>query len=246
MSACSANKIQIAPTSLEQLSLFKGCGANFMEKLTKSGHEHRHPKGKLLCLHGDEAEHFFIIKSGWVKLFRETIDGTQAITDILSHNSVFGETAIFENGVYAYSAEIVKPAIIASYPIDLLKSEIESNHKLAMNMLRSMAHHRRQQDKEIEHLELQNAPQRIGCFLLKLTPQDAEGPVTIHLPYDKTLIAARLGMQPETFSRALGKLKKSAGVTIKGATVEMDSLKQLIQFACAACSSKFPCDDLTK
>ncbi len=30
------------------------------------------------------ADRFYIIKSGWIKLFRETLDGVQAVVDILS------------------------------------------------------------------------------------------------------------------------------------------------------------------
>jgi CRP-like cAMP-binding protein len=92
---------------------------------------------------------------------------------------------------------------------------------------------------------VQNAPQRIGCFLLRLANQTAlDNTITIHLPYDKTLVASRLGMQPETFSRALAKLKEKTGIRIKGATIEMESLNQLSDFSCAACSSSFPCKDL--
>ena len=111
-------------------------------------------------------------------------------------------------------------------------------------MLSAMARYRRRQDQELEHRTIQNAPQRIGCFLLRLTRQDAEGPVTIHLPYDKTLVASRLGMQPETFSRALAKLRDATGITVRGATIEMDSLDRLVRYSCAACSSEFPCQDL--
>jgi len=185
-----------------------------------------------------------VIKSGWVKLFRETLDGAQAVVDILTTNHIFGETAIFEDGNYPYSAEIVETAEIISLPISELKAEIENNNKLALAMLSSMARYRRQQDTEIEHLSIQNAPQRIGCFLLRLANQNETGEVKIHLPYDKTLVASRLGMQPETFSRALAKLRDKTGIHVKGATIEMDSLEQLTRYSCAACSSEFPCKDL--
>lgn len=107
-----------------------------------------------------------------------------------------------------------------------------------------MARYRRQQDRELEHRTIQNAPQRIGCFLLRLTNQEEEGSVKIHLPYDKTLVASRLGMQPETFSRALNKLKDKTGIRVKGATVELDNLEQLTSYSCSACSSEFPCKDI--
>jgi CRP-like cAMP-binding protein len=201
-------------------------------------------KGKILFIHGDNAARFYFVKSGWVKLFRETLDGAQSVADILSSGHIFGETALFEEDVYPYSAEVVEDAEIVSLPLSVLKEEIETNNKMALSMLNSMAKYRRQQDEEIEHRSIQNASQRIGCFLLRLANQGQVGPVTIHLPYDKTLVASRLGMQPETFSRALSKLKDKTGLYVKGATIELDSLDQLAEYSCSACSSEFPCKDL--
>jgi len=152
--------------------------------------------------------------------------------------------AFFENDVYPYSAEVAEQSTLIILPLSLLKTEIEQNPKMAHAMLSAMARYRKQQDQEIEHRTLQTAPQRVGCFLLRLADQGREGPVVIHLPYDKTLLASRLGMQPETFSRALSRLREATGIRIKGATIEMESLEQLTSFSCSACSSEFPCKDL--
>ena len=232
-------------SSFTNISLFKGGSDAFLQALETDAQTLRLEKGQILFIHEDPAEHFFYVKNGWVKLFRETLDGTQSIVDILPENHIFGETSIFENSLYPYSAEVVEPGEIIKLPMRHLKTEIENNNVLALNMLASMARYRRQQDREIEHRTIQNAPQRIGCFLLRLANQDEEGAVTIHLPYDKTLVASRLGMQPETFSRALSKLKNITGIKIQGATIQMDSLDQLVQYSCAACSSEFPCKDLS-
>jgi len=236
--------VQQTDIDLNKISIFKKCSADFFSRIADQTNLQHHSKGKILFIHGDEAKRLYVIKSGWVKLFRETLDGTQAIVDILPAGHVFGETAIFEQNIYPYSAEVVEPGEILSIPLRELKSEIENNNDMALGMLGSMARYRRQMDKEIEHRSIQNAPQRIGCFLLRLADQTLEGPMKIHLPYDKTLVASRLGMQPETFSRALGKLRNQTGIRVKGATVELDDLNQLVDYSCAACSSEFPCKDL--
>lgn len=229
---------------LSGVRLFETCGDEFFAKTASNAQIQKHGKGKVLFLHGDEAKHFYYIQSGWVKLFRETLDGTQAVVDIFTKGHIFGDTSIFEDGLYPYSAEIVEPAEIIALPLAPLKEEIENNSKFAYAMLNSMAKYRRQQDREIEHRSIQNASQRIGCFLLRLTQQDEDGSVKIHLPYDKMLVASRLGMQPETFSRALKKLQQETEIEVKGATISMKSLDNLVGYSCAACSSEFPCKDL--
>jgi CRP-like cAMP-binding protein len=91
---------------------------------------------------------------------------------------------------------------------------------------------------------VQSAPQRIGCFLLRLCKAQEEGEVTLHLPYDKTLIAARLGMKPETFSRALTRLRQESDIEVKGATVSIPDIQRLVGYTCNACSNAYPCKDL--
>lgn len=232
---------------LKSVQLFGECTDKEVDLLLEGHILERCTKGKMLFVSGDNAERYYVIKNGWVKIFRETLDGAQAIIDILTEGHTFGETSIFEENTYPYSAEVVEPSEILSLSLRKLRYLIENNPKFALSMLSSMARYRRQQDTEIEHRSLQNAPQRIGCFILRLLPNQNEAkgrPITIHLPYDKTLIASRLGMQPETFSRALSKLKDATGINIKGSTLEIQSIDPLIDFSCSACTSEFPCKDL--
>lgn len=232
---------------LKDQALFKDCSSEFVVSLAQQSSLRQSDKGHILFLALDKADKFYIVVKGWVKLFRETLDGAQAVVDILPEGHIFGESSIFENDIYPYSAEAAEPIKFIEMPLGELKREIESNPKMALSMLSSMARYRKQQDQEIEHRTLQIAPQRIGCFLLRLADQhQKEGPITINLPYDKLLMASRLGMQPETFSRALSKLRDATGIRVKGATIELDSLDQLTDYSCAACSSEFPCKDIAE
>lgn len=230
--------------TLENMSLFHNCDNETIENFAKQSHMLSFPKGKVIFVHEELAQRFYIVLSGTVKLFRETLGGTQAVVDILPRGHMFGETSMFLNDTYAYSAEVIENAQIISLSLSLLKSAIDSNPKIAVSMLSIMSHHRQQQDKELEHMTIQNAPQRIGCFLLSLVDQNKVGQIIIDLPYDKTLVAARLGMQPETFSRALASLKEKTGIRVKGSSIELDNVQQLANFSCSACSSNFPCKNL--
>ncbi len=202
------------------------------------------PKGQVIYMEENHADFFYIIKKGWVKLFRETFDGTEAVIDILSSSHIFGEFSIFDNGIYSSSAQAVEDSILISLPTSILKEQIEKDPKLAFNMFAVMSRYQRQQDKKIEHLTLQTTSQRIGCFLLRLCPQNQKTDIVIQLPYDKILLASRLGMKPESFSRSLNILRDKTGIRISGARVEIDSISQLTDFSCKGCSSSYPCEDI--
>lgn len=231
------------PALLERCELFHGVSDELLQQFTDMAQVRSAPKGKVLFIQDDEAKWFYLIIEGWVKLFCETLEGTEAVIDVLTDGHLFGENAMFENNHYSYSAEMVESTQYISLPTSLLNTAIKSDNQLALNMLSGMSRCRRQQHREIEHLNLQNAPQRIGCFLLRLCPAESANAIHINLPYDKTLIAARLGMKPETFSRALAKLKAEARIEINGPSVIIHDLSRLITYTCNQCSSSFPCEE---
>lgn len=206
-------------------------------------HKQLYKKGKVIYIEGDTAEYFYISQNGWVKLFHQTIGGEEAIVDIIDGNNSFGEDAIFNNNRYTSSAEVVEDTELIMLPLSILKEQVNTNTSVAAAMLYSMSHHRKHQELEIEHLALQSAPQRIGCFLLKMCPTNKTSKIKLNLPYDKALIASRLGMKSETLSRALNTLRQEAGIRINNSTIEIDDIERLTNFTCT-CSLTHPeCKD---
>ena len=70
--------------------------------------------------------------------------------------------------------------------------------------------------------------QRVAEFLLDLAAGD--GACTVALPYNKTLIAGRLGMKPESLSRAFAKLRE-LGVRVNQSSAAISSVSRLHDLA---------------
>lgn len=231
---------------LHNVRLFKGVETQTIQKFANNAVPRSLNKGSMLCFPEDQADHFFVMRNGWIKLSRSSVDGQEAVLDILTRNSVFGETALFGDGAYGWSAEVVEDADFLALPSKLLRTYVEKDPILAVNLITSMTKIRKRQDGEIERFILQNAPQRVGCFLLKLVPTDVveEGlPCpAIDLPFNKSLLATKLGMTPETFSRALKTLKNNAGLKIQGVTVQINDINSLDKYVCRSCSNSYPCE----
>lgn len=187
-------------------------------------------KGEYLYLAGEQADFFYVIYSGWLKLFQITEDKEVNLA-MLTRNSIAGENAIFEQGRFTSSAQVVEDAQILRIPFFLLKEQLQVNNQLALNMLISMAQYKYRHELPLEQYRLYSAPQRIGCFLLKLCPKlERRDGVIINLPYDKALIAATLGMKGATFLRALNILREETGIHISGTSVTIDSMERLLKF----------------
>lgn len=201
------------------------------------------PKGQVLFVHQDPATHAYIVLSGWVKLFRESADGDETIVDMVSKGRILGETSLFEGGIYPYGAEVTEACEYISLPLFVLQQEVERNHTLAMEMLKELTQRKRKLSYELERRTFQNAAQRLGCFLLRLLEevQGADERMIAQLPYDKMLVAGQLGMKPETFSRALSKLKESVDMSVQGNRIHLKDVTQLTSYVCGACSSVPSC-----
>ena len=187
-------------------------------------------KGKVLYLEGEPAEFFYVVCSGWIKLFHTMPEGDEVTLDMLTNGHLVGESALFENDAYTSSAQVIEDVQLLSIPLHTLKDQIKNNQKLALGMLAAMERHYRRHYGEIALNAMLSAPQRIGNFLLRLCPKESKQGITFHLPYDKTLIADTLGMKGATFSRALNVLRRQTHLRIKGTRVEIDSVEKLTHF----------------
>lgn len=225
-----ARQAERAFLCLRSTALFFNLTDNQIQYFCNSAQSRSYKKGQILYLQEEVANFFYIIHSGWIKLFHTTHDGDELVVDMLTIGDVVGESAIFENDCHTSSAQIVEDAELLSIPASLLKKQIGSNPNLAISLLSSMSRQHRHHYGELALNAMQNAPQRIGGFFLKLCPISKSDNVTIYLPYDKTLIASILGMKGATFSRALNILRKKADVEIHGSCVTVGSVESLAQF----------------
>ncbi len=228
---------------LSQSRLLRDLPQEVIQSLSGLTQKHYFQKNQTLFSQGDNAHHVYIIVQGWVKLFRDTLDGKEYIVDVLSEHMSFGEHALFSGNIYDYSAQAVEPLTVLSIPLQHIRHLMEHSVDFMRVLLRHFARQQAHARDEFEHLAVQTAAQRVGCFLLRLCPRDAAGSMSILLPYDKTLLASRLGMQRETFSRALSSLQKSANIQVNGAEVTIQDIHDLSSYCCSACSNSFPCDD---
>ena len=198
-------------------------------------------KGESIYTEERSAEYCYIIKSGWVKLYHETLDGKEAIVDVLTIGHLLGQNSIFHSNKHISNAQVIKDTELLLIPISKLIEQMHLNSELTLNMLKLTIERSNRQTLEIEHLSLQTAAQRIGCFMLKLCQNNNyDARIELDLPYDKTLVALRLGMSGETFSRSLNILRNEAGVTVSGSCFIINSVSKLTDFTCCTCSLCYP------
>lgn len=221
--------------------LFAGLPTDLCSEFLSMSRIVEYPKNSVVYNNEDKADWFYLIIDGWVKMYTETMEGDEAVIDIYGQGEVFGESAIFENFIYSANMQAVTQLKVMKLPIGVLAEKVEHNAQLAVNLSKCLNIKNSAKNKDIEHREAMSASQKIGCFLLRMCDLQAKS-YTVNLPFDKILISSKLGMKPETFSRALAKLKETTNIESDGKDFYIPSVRGLSEFCCNACSSHFPCD----
>lgn len=208
--------------------LFAGLPPVMFDRMLQRSSQCSFPKGRILFQRGDPADHYFIVLDGWVKIFRDTPDGDQAVLGIFSRGNMFAEAAAFLSAGYPASAEVVDDCRLLLLDARTFKSVVQDTPETALNMLSSMSRHLHYLMYEVECLKTQTACERLVAFLLHRCDRFS-GPAVVELPYDKNLVAARLGVQPESLSRLLNQLREH-GVTSDQGRVTIADVARLREF----------------
>ena len=184
--------------------------------------------GSLLFLQDEPAGRFYLLLDGWVKLSRLSEDGAETIVNVVAPGESFAEAAVFAQGVFPVCAEAVTDGRALTLNAADFREAIAENAEIALAMLGALSLRLRQLVHQIESLQVKSAPRRVADFLLRLCPAGVER-CTLDLPLNKALIARRLGMRPETLSRALARLK-AAGVAPQDGRLIVASVAELRRF----------------
>lgn len=177
------------------------------------------PRGTTIFVRGEVIDRLPLLLSGWVRLFRSAEDGSEAVLSVVGAGRTIGETAALLGRPVGVGAEAIAPSRVVMIDAARLRARLIADPDFAFAMLASAALHLRGMVGSLERLGALSGPRRLAGFLVDLAPA-GDGPVTFDLPYEKSLIAAELGMTPESLSRAIARLRRH-GVAVRRERVEI-------------------------
>lgn len=205
--------------------LLRGLPVPFRETLLKGARLRELERGATIFLQGETASAIYIVLEGWVKLYRIAPNGAEAVVGVFTRGHSFGEAVAFSQSAYPVSAECATDCILMRLEAENFLRILREQPEMAVALLGATFAHLHSLVAQIEQLKARTGAQRVAEFLLELGSCES-GPCAVTLPYDKVLIAGRLGMKPESLSRAFAKLR-DFGVTVRQSTAEIASLEVL-------------------
>ena len=177
---------------------------------------------------GDPADRVFIVVDGAVRLFMLKPDGEETIIDVVGADSSFAEAAIFSPATYPVNAVAMAGTRLVGIAAASVLRALRENHAVALRMVDSLGRWEARLMTELRRLKALSPAQRLAWYLLGLTTT-THGAVKVLLPFRKSVIASRIGMTPESFSRALVRLRR-LGIESRGQLVEIGDVAALREF----------------
>jgi len=161
-------------------------------------------------------------------------EGVVKVLEIISPGGAFGHAVMFLREPYPVDATALVDTHLVFVPAAAVDRILDGDPAMARLMLASMARRLQSKVQDIAMLSLQSATQRIIAYVLGAMRDDTRqaGPsTTVELPALKQVLASRLGMTPETFSRAIRALSAEGLLTMDGSVVQIPDVAALDAYA---------------
>ena len=219
---------EIIKQNLKRHHLFSKMSELQIDSVSQFSQLQKLSDGQLLFNQSDKVTSFYLVVSGKIKLFRMSLDGQEKIIEIVKAGETFAEALIFTNQIgYPVSSAALSDTILISINANNFQEMLRGSTETCLLMLGSLSFHLRKLIKEIDTITLHSGTCRVASYLIQEMSEDKNN---FTLDTAKNVIAARLSVKPETFSRIIKNLKNQGILTIDGNYItvhDINALKQL-------------------
>jgi len=167
-------------------------------------------KGQELYAEGDDAEAFYRVVSGTVRICKVLSDGRRQIEAFHFAGDIFG----LERGAeHRFTAEAVDSLVVMAFRAGSLETLLRDNPEFGSQLMTSVL---ASLDRARDHMVLlgrKSAREKIATFLLDVAGRLTGGD-SFDLPMQRADIADHLGLTIETVSRTLTQMAREGSITL--------------------------------
>jgi CRP-like cAMP-binding protein len=219
---------------LKASTVFAGLPARDVEALAAVAREDRYRAREYVFTEGDPATWFCLVRSGHVKIFRQSRAGKDVVLELLGSGEPFGGVAVIERRPYPASAQATEPTVVVKIPADPVVTLSERHPSIIREMASMIGRRLRTAHDSVTSLAADPVEARLAATLLRLA--EREGTRDRHgltLPFHLTRqsLADMTGTTVETTIRVLSRWLKDGLVREHGNHLVVPSVDALRDLA---------------
>lgn len=221
----ASNRIRIHDF-LSRLTLFNELDDSELDDFAQASVEINVDRGKSAFQRGDPCNGFHIVMCGQVKLALVAPQGSEKVMGILHPGQSFGEALMFMERPYIMSAQALVDTKLLHVPKTVVLAQLAIDYRFVQKMLVSLSQRLYELINDIEAYSLKSGSQRVVDYLLQCN-QHTTNTSSCHLECSKAVVASRLNLTPEHFSRVLHGLCTNRLIRVKGRAVTIVDVEKL-------------------
>ncbi len=217
---------------LSNVPLFTSLDSAQITRLAHGSDELEVRRGTVLYRRGDSCNGLHIVIYGQIKLSLQTRRGDEMVVELVAPGMTFGEASLFSGRPHIVAAEALDDSKLLHMAKNTLLAELERNHAFARLMMTSLGDRLHRRLAEFEGYVLASGTERVISYLLRgENGHTAHGVEQVTLPATKGVIASRLNLTHEHFSRILRELITAGLIEVDGRDVRILNKKRLFGYA---------------
>jgi CRP-like cAMP-binding protein len=208
---------------LANLPLFRELSPEEIDRLAQGTTEHHVSRGSVIVNKGDPTEGFHLVVYGQIKLSLTTPQGDEKVVEIIGPGFSFGEALMFMGKAYIVTATALADSLLLHVKRETVFEGLARDPEFARRMLAGMSRKLHSLVSDLESVTLKSGRERVIGYLLRrdLDGADGDAPFTVTLPVSKAIVASRLNLTPEHFSRILHDLAAEGLIEVAGRDVKI-------------------------
>ena len=214
---------------LANLPMFSEMNAAELDRVAAATVPLYFEKGQSIVQCGDPCTGFHLVVYGQVKLGFTSPQGIEKVVEIVSPGQSFGEALMFLDKPYIVYAQALADSMLLHVSKQTVLDELARDPQFARRMLSGLSRRLHGLVRDVEAYTLRSGAERVIGYLLAEMPEAAGegGAVEVNLTPGKSVIASRLNMTPEHFSRILHELGAAGLIEVNGPLVRIPDLARL-------------------
>jgi CRP-like cAMP-binding protein len=216
-------------TFLANLPLFREMAPEEIDRIAAGTREQHAARGEVLFHKGDPCEGFHMVVYGHVKLAFTSPNGDEKVVELIGPGQSFGEALMFMERPYVVYAQALADTLLLHIAKAVVFDQIEREPGFARKMIAGLSRRLHGLVSDLESYTLLSGTLRVIGYLLRAESENeaAGAPAQLTLPTSKGIIASRLNITPEHFSRILHELTAAGLIAVDGRTVTIRDLDRL-------------------
>ncbi|MBK9607411.1 MAG: Crp/Fnr family transcriptional regulator [Betaproteobacteria bacterium] len=218
---------------LANLPLFRELSKVEIERLAQATRPLRVARAEMLFHRGDLPRGFYLVVYGQVKLSFSTSRGDEKVVELIGPGQSFGEAVMFMERPHVVTCQALADSLVLHVTKEAVQEELERDPRFARRIIAGLSMRLHGLMADLEDNALRSATQRVIGYLLRDSGEGAngEGAIEVTLPAAKGVVASRLSLTQEHFSRILHELTSQGLVEVRGRLIHICDVARLRDYS---------------